>query len=63
MLKCIFRIYIDEVKLLDVRPGTGGMWEFGGFDKQMPSDRNPWVGGGNLAPFDREVKIQFLLHP
>ena len=48
-------LFDDEV-VLDVRPGDGGFWEYGEYDKRFPAENNPWRYSNNkMAPFDTPV--------
>lgn len=47
------RVTLDGQSIINVDPGEGGFWDFGGFD--LPDESNPWVGGDKMAPFDQPV--------
>lgn len=44
--------FVDNQQILNVDPGSGGFWQYGGF-----SGGNPWQGGGKLAPFDQDFYL------
>ena len=47
---------MDDEVVLDVRPGDGGFWEYGEYDKRFPEENNPWRYSNNkMAPFDTPV--------
>lgn len=48
------RFSIDDVELGFIDPGSGGFWEFGGFNDA--GVENPWRYGSKMAPFDEKVK-------
>jgi len=48
---------VDGQQILHVDPGTGGFWQYGDFDVNIPFADNPWQEGDKLAPFDQEFYI------
>ena len=55
-----FSLSIDDVVTFSIGPeqlGNGGFWGFANLTEKLPGVENPWAGGSDMAPFDREVNI------
>ncbi|KAL0840437.1 hypothetical protein ABMA28_015691 [Loxostege sticticalis] len=50
------RFSIDDEEVGRAVPGSGGFWEFGGFNTN-PNIENPWRFGSKMAPFDQKFYI------
>ena len=50
-----YRLGVDNEVILNFPTPSNGYWGYGGF-----TGTNPWTNGGHDAPFDKEVRLDFV---